>query len=43
MPNGAGYRSGHRYSLENLGVDLRRLEETFGWVYHRFGYPLPTG
>ena len=39
----AGYRSGHRYSLENLGVDPGRLEETFGWVYDRFGYPRPTG
>ncbi|HIK74332.1 MAG TPA: sulfotransferase [Alcanivorax sp.] len=38
----AGYRSGHRYSLENLGVDPGRLEGTFGWVYDRFGYPRPT-
>ena len=37
----AGYRSGHRYSLENLGVDPGRLEGTFGWVYDRFGYPRP--
>ena len=37
----AGYRSGHRYSLENLGVDPGRLEQTFGWVYERFGYPRP--
>ncbi|HEX5676731.1 MAG TPA: sulfotransferase [Alcanivorax sp.] len=37
------YRSGHRYSLENLGVDPRRLVDTFGWVYHRFGYPKPAG
>ncbi|MCH9784007.1 MAG: sulfotransferase [Gammaproteobacteria bacterium] len=39
----AGYRSGHRYSLKNLGVDPDRLEQTFGWVYERFGYPRPTG
>lgn len=39
----AGYRSGHRYSLENLGVDPARLEATFGWVYDRFGYPRPAG
>ncbi|MFT6599708.1 MAG: hypothetical protein ACJATD_000543 [Alloalcanivorax sp.] len=38
----AGYRSGHRYSLENLGVDPGRLEGTFGWVYDRFGYPRPS-
>ena len=37
----AGYRSGHRYSLENLGVDPGRLAATFGWVYDRFGYPRP--
>lgn len=36
------YRSGHRYSLENLGVDPHRLVETFGWVYDRFGYPRPA-
>ncbi len=36
------YRSGHRYSLENLGVDPRRLVEIFGWVYDRFGYPRPV-
>ena len=39
----AAYRSGHRYSLENLGVDPGRLAATFGWVYDRFGYPRPTG
>jgi len=37
----AAYRSGHRYSLENLGVSPRRLVETFGWVYDRFDYPKP--
>ncbi|HCE39750.1 MAG TPA: sulfotransferase, partial [Alcanivorax sp.] len=35
------YRSGHHYSLENLGVAPERLRETFGWVYEKFGYPLP--
>ena len=35
------YRSGHHYSLENLGVAPERLRETFGWVYEKFSYPLP--
>lgn len=36
-----GYRSGHHYSLENLGVAPQRLRDTFGWVYEKFAYPLP--
>lgn len=35
------YQSGHRYSLENLGVDADTLNETFGWVYDRFDFPRP--
>tara|TARA_A100001391_G_scaffold194850_1_gene171556 strand:+ start:7443 stop:8657 length:1215 start_codon:yes stop_codon:yes gene_type:complete len=36
------YRSGHHYSLENLGVAPQRLIDTFGWVYEKFAYPLPA-
>ncbi len=36
------YRSGHHYSLEALGVSAEELLQTFGWVYERFGYPLPN-
>lgn len=36
-----GYRSHHDYSLAALGVSARQLRAHFGWVYRRFGYPLP--
>ncbi|MEQ3723843.1 sulfotransferase [Alcanivorax sp.] len=36
------YRSGHQYSLDALGVSGEELLQTFGWVYERFGYPLPN-
>ncbi|MDX1803637.1 MAG: sulfotransferase [Alcanivorax sp.] len=36
-----GYRSGHQYSLDGVGVDAAMLTEAFGWVYERFGFPLP--
>ncbi len=35
------YQSGHAYSLATLGVDTATLNETFGWVYERFGFPRP--
>lgn len=37
------YRSNHGYSLASLGVSAGQLREHFGWVYERFGYPLPGG
>lgn len=33
-----GYRSGHHYSLGDLGVDAETLQRRFGWVYERFGF-----
>lgn len=36
-----GYRSGHHYNPEALGVSASELADIFGWVYYRFGYPLP--
>lgn len=35
------FRSGHHYSLEDLGVSGDELLKTFGWVYERFGFALP--
>ncbi|EKF75233.1 hypothetical protein A11A3_04615 [Alcanivorax hongdengensis A-11-3] len=37
----AGYRSGHHYSLDDLGVSAEALNDTFGWVYERFDFPRP--
>lgn len=36
-----GYRSGHQYSLAELGVSAEELTATFGWVYERFGFQRP--
>lgn len=37
-----GYRSAHQYSLTELAIAPERLERDFGFVYHHFGYPLPS-
>ena len=36
------YRSGHHYSSDELGISPHELVDVFGWVYERFGYPLPN-
>lgn len=36
------YRSGHHYNPDELGVSPDELADVFGWVYDRFGYPLPN-
>ena len=36
-----GYRSGHHYDPQSLGVSPEELNAVFGWVYDRFGYSRP--